>query len=231
MKPICSWTVLAIGSIAAVTLACGEDAPIVQPPPPPPPAANVVMSLDEFALSVGGTVDLDVTVTDASGNAVANPTVTWSSSDDAVISVAANGTMATVTAAAAGSATITATSETISATSDGDVVASALYAADVQPIFNANCTGCHGGAMPQANMNLEASVAYGNIVDVPSGELGTMDRIEPGDPLQSYLIHKLRGTQLSVGGSGGQMPLGMTPLPDATIAIIRAWTQEGAQNN
>ena len=47
----------------------------------------------------------------------------------------------------------------------------------------------------------------------------------------SYMIHKLRGTQLDVGGSGTQMPQGASPLDISLINIIRAWTRAGAPNN
>ncbi len=106
-------------------------------------------------------------------------------------------------------------------------------AADVQPIFTANCafSGCHGGASPAQGMNLSAGQAYANAVNVPSNELPGMDRIEPGDPDQSYLVNKIQGTQADVGGSGQRMPLGGNPLSDADINTIRAWITAGADNN
>ncbi len=79
-------------------------------------------------------------------------------------------------------------------------------------------------------MDLTAGVTFANIVSVTAGE-ATLARIEPGDPTASYLIHKLLGTQNTVGGFGGQMPLGGTPLTKGVIDIIRAWTQGGANNN
>lgn len=107
------------------------------------------------------------------------------------------------------------------------------FASDIQPIFSNNCafSGCHGGSSPAMGMNLSAGMAYANIVNVPSGELPSMDRIEPGQPDLSYLIHKIQGTQLDVGGSGLQMPRGGTPLSQATIDLIRLWVTQGAQEN
>ena len=107
------------------------------------------------------------------------------------------------------------------------------FAADVQPIFTASCafSGCHGGASPAQGMNLSAGQAYANTVNVPSNELPSMDRIEPGDPDQSYLVNKIQGTQGDVGGSGQRMPLGGDPLSEADIDTIRAWITAGAENN
>jgi len=104
---------------------------------------------------------------------------------------------------------------------------------DVQPIFTANCafSGCHGGASPAQGMNLSAGQAYQNTVGVPSVELPGMDRIEPGQPDQSYLVNKIQGTQASVGGSGQRMPLGLSPLSQDDINTIRAWVEAGASDN
>jgi hypothetical protein len=107
------------------------------------------------------------------------------------------------------------------------------FCAQVQPIFTANCafSGCHAGASPQLGQNLSPGQAYASIVNVPSVEAPALDRVEPFDPETSYLVHKLEGTQASVGGSGGLMPLGQGALPAADIQLIRAWITEGALNN
>jgi hypothetical protein len=104
---------------------------------------------------------------------------------------------------------------------------------DVQPILSANCavSGCHVGTSPQQGMNLSSGQTHSNTVDVASNEVPGMDRIEPGQPDQSYLVHKIQGTQGSVGGTGGRMPLGRTPLTQAQVDIIRAWVTAGALDN
>lgn len=103
---------------------------------------------------------------------------------------------------------------------------------DVQPILSANCafSGCHAGASPQQGMNLSSGQTFANTVNVASNE-SNLDRIEPGQPDQSYLVHKIQGTQAQVGGSGARMPLGAPALPQADIDVIRAWITAGAQNN
>ena len=80
-------------------------------------------------------------------------------------------------------------------------------------------------------MNLSAGVSYDFIVSVPSNQLASMARIEPGSADLSYLVNKIQGTQQAVGGSGNQMPLSGSALAASDIEIIRAWAQAGASNN
>jgi hypothetical protein len=114
-----------------------------------------------------------------------------------------------------------------------------LFSCDVQPIFTANCaiSGCHVGANappPGKPMSLAAGAAYANIVNVSSQQLPSMARIKPFFPDSSYLVHKIQGTHLDVGGSGLRMPFGCSGascLSQTQIGRIRQWVTEGAQNN
>lgn len=110
---------------------------------------------------------------------------------------------------------------------------SVCFARDIQPIFTANCalSGCHAGTSPQQGQNLSEGLAYQAIVNVPANERAGMMRVRPSQPDSSYLVHKIQGTQASVGGSGGQMPLGGTPLSQSQVDLIRAWIAAGAKNN
>jgi len=58
-----------------------------------------------------------------------------------------------------------------------------------------------------------------------------MKRIEAAKPDSSYLLYKLQGTQLAVGGNGAQMPQGFPRLPNYTIRMIGRWIAEGALLN
>jgi hypothetical protein len=62
------------------------------------------------------------------------------------------------------------------------------------------------------------------LVNAPSVEVPSLRRVSPGNPDTSYLIQKLEGH----AAVGGQMPLGQTPLPQATIDVIRMWIANGA---
>jgi hypothetical protein len=104
------------------------------------------------------------------------------------------------------------------------------FAADVQPIFSANCAfpGCHAAPVPMANMNLSAGLAYGNVVNVASFEVPTLVRVLPGDPANSYLYMKITNAP---GIQGVPMPFGAFPLPAAQIATIGNWITQGARND
>ncbi len=103
------------------------------------------------------------------------------------------------------------------------------FSRDVQPIFSATCALCHQGAGP-ADLTLEPGASYANLVGRPSSE-SNLPRVAPGNLQGSYLVHKLQGTQASVGGSGAQMPYSGTPLAPPQLALITGWIQEGAPNN
>ena len=81
---------------------------------PPAPVATVAVSPTSATVNIGQTKQLTVTLKDASGNVLTGRTVNWSSSNTAAATVNASGL---VNALAAGSATITATSEGKSGTS------------------------------------------------------------------------------------------------------------------
>ena len=94
-------------------------------------------------------------------------------------------------------------------------------------VFTPICSKCHiGGSAPQG-LQLDAAHSYNLLVGVPSAEQPTLLRVKPGDPDSSYMVHKIEGLP---GITGGQMPLGETPLPQATIDAIRQWITNGAPN-
>ena len=221
---------LALAAVLASACA-GDGTGLDQDGNPIGMGGTVTISVSRLSLPVGGSTVLIATVEDANGNVIIDNTVTWSSSSASVVSVDVDGR---ATGVGAGSGQVTATTMAGSTGSvDAVVVASAGYAADVQPIFDGNCafSGCHAGASPKQGLNLSAGVSYDLIVGVPSNQLATMARIEPGSADLSYLVNKIQGTQQAVGGSGDQMPLGGGALAPSDIEIIRAWAQAGASNN
>jgi len=101
--------------------------------------------------------------------------------------------------------------------------------ANVQPIFSVNCavSGCHNAATATQGLSLESNDAHANIVDRPSSEMQSLDRIEPGDPANSFLYLKLNPSP----PSGQRMPFGGPYLSEEQILTIRFWIEQGAQNN
>lgn len=98
------------------------------------------------------------------------------------------------------------------------------FAADIQPVFDAHCIGCHG-ASGLAGMDLRAGQAWANLVNIPSTSYD-LPRVTPGDPERSVLYLKLSGA----AGVGDRMPQGGS-LDAATIERFRIWIVEGARDN
>ncbi len=106
------------------------------------------------------------------------------------------------------------------------------FASIQSSVFGPLCSGCHtgptGGALPGGMDLSSAGDSYAALVGVPSIQVPAMDRVEPGDPDNSYLIRKLEG---GPGITGTQMPQGGPFLNQATIDEIRSWIADGAPNN
>jgi hypothetical protein len=99
-------------------------------------------------------------------------------------------------------------------------------------IFQPSCatSNCHGKGSASGGLALDSNVAYANLVNVPSQELTSMLLVKPGDPANSYLWHKLKGDQASMGGSGSTMPIGPA-LTSTQLQSVNQWIAEGAPNN
>lgn len=98
-------------------------------------------------------------------------------------------------------------------------------------LFTPICSACHtgvGGSLPGSQNLTTAAQTYANVVDVTSLENGSLKRIRPYDPDNSYLVHKIEGDPSIVGG---RMPLGGPYLSQTQIDQVRAWAAAGAQNN
>ena len=91
------------------------------------------------------------------------------------------------------------------------------------------CTNCHNAIGSRFNgLDLTAAVSYNNLVNVASrGKPGAV-RVIPGDPENSYLIHKLEGRSTI---AGVRMPLNGPYLQAGQILVIRRWIETGAPNN
>jgi hypothetical protein len=91
------------------------------------------------------------------------------------------------------------------------------------------CTSCHNAVGARFNgMDLSNGLAYSSLVNVASrGKPGAV-RVIPGDPENSYLIHKIEGR---AGIVGDRMPRFGPFLTAGQIAVIRRWIEIGAPNN
>lgn len=82
------------------------------------------------------------------------------------------------------------------------------FAANIKPILQNHCTGCHSGTIPSSGIDL---TTYANVIpSVTNGLLyGVVAQLPGYNP----------------------MPKGSGKLSDCEIAQIRKWIQAGAQNN
>lgn len=94
-------------------------------------------------------------------------------------------------------------------------------------VFNTRCISCHGSVRLEQGLNLQTN-AYNNLVNRRSTQSTGLFLVSPGNPEQSYLIHKLDGRS---GIQGTQMPQGASPLSATDIDVIKRWIQNGAANN
>lgn len=106
------------------------------------------------------------------------------------------------------------------------MVMSGGFAVELAPFVEKNCN-CHQSQPLMATFSLEPGVAYGNLVGVPSLDVPTMLRVKPGSLNESYLWHKVSGTQLEVNGKGETMPP-TVPLNDSERDVIARWIAAGA---
>ena len=95
----------------------------------------------------------------------------------------------------------------------------------------ASCTQCHTnvGRTPAAGLALVEGLAHAALVGQPSRAKAGAVLVVPGDPDNSYLIHKLEGRADIVGQ---RMPRTTGPfLTPGQISIIRRWIELGARND
>jgi hypothetical protein len=90
-------------------------------------------------------------------------------------------------------------------------------------IFTPICTTCHTASHP-TGLDLRAGMSYALLVGVPSFQVASLLRVEPGDPDNSYLIQKLEGS----AAVGARMPLGGPYLTNEQITVVRQWITNGA---
>jgi uncharacterized protein (TIGR03118 family) len=213
----------------------GSTAPVLNAPP--------VVTLTTPSGSLSGTIPLSATVVDPLklakvdflvgatlvGTATTSPfTVMWDTT-----TVADGQVMVTAKATDVDGNVGSSAATTVTVANNGPVQVT-LTQLQTQ-IFTPICSGCHNGigtSLPGVQ-DLTNGHTFASVVNVPSIEQATLDRIKPNDPANSYLIDKIEG---AAGITGGRMPLGCGSVADpcldqATIDMVKAWISQGALNN
>lgn len=92
------------------------------------------------------------------------------------------------------------------------------FSRDIRPIFNQNCTSCHGGVRQKNGVSfIFREEALG------TGKSGRRT-IVPGEPDASELIARVTSKDPDV-----RMPYHAPPLPPEQIVLLRHWIKEGAK--
>ena len=89
------------------------------------------------------------------------------------------------------------------------------FARDVEPLLSTSCFPCHGPAAAQGDLRLDAREAA-----LKGGASGPA--IVPGHAADSLLLKRVSSQ------AGTRMPMGLAPLTDPQIAMLRAWIDQGA---
>lgn len=128
----------------------------------PPAVATVTVSPDPFAVGVGQTVQLSAVTKASGGEVLLGRTVTWDTDNHAIATVDSNGL---VTGVAEGSVVVTATSESIDGTADGEV----LPEPDVtDPLYYFSCNETGGTRIKSSGR--AGGTAPGSALELP-GEM------------------------------------------------------------
>lgn len=99
--------------------------------------------------------------------------------------------------------------------------------ADIAEILATSCvTGCHEPGGEDSSLDLSDGPYYA-IYGVTSDQ-SPLYLVEAGSHEESYLWHKVNGSQGSVGGGGARMPKGVAALTDEQIEAIADWIDGGA---
>ena len=89
------------------------------------------------------------------------------------------------------------------------------FAGEVAPILREKCVSCHGPALQQGGLRLDLRAGI-----LRGGKSGPA--LDEASPLNSLILRKLAGD-----AAGMRMPP-TGALPDAEIAVLRTWVEQGA---
>jgi hypothetical protein len=200
-----------------------------------PPNGTILAPTGDETITAGGAVNFEGSAVDPDGD---DMTYLWDFGDGITTTVLVPGDH---TYSDAGSYTVTFTAtdshgasdptpDTRLITVEAASGSEATFTMVQQQIFSASCafSGCHGGNTPSEGLSLESGEAYNEIVNVPSSQMSSLDRIEPNNPESSYLYLKVIDDS-SI--SGARMPRGAAALSQDLIDLLRDWIERGAPND
>src|SRR6266571_4834515 len=181
----------------------------------PVPVAAVSVSPASVSLSVGGTTQLIATPRDSAGNPLTGRTVSWSSSNGAVASVNASGVVSGV---AAGSATITATSEGQSGTSAITVTVATV------PVASVTVTPSSATILVGATVQLTATPkdSAGNPLSGTTVTWASSGTAVATVSASGLVTGKTAGSATmtaTAGGKSGTAAVTVAPVPVASVMV------------
>src|SRR5579871_1615298 len=94
------------------------------------------------------------------------------------------------------------------------------YDDDVRPILARRCFTCHGNGEARNGLSLESFAGV-----MKGGASG--DAVQPGRPATSLLYQAVAQEKDGIV----KMPLGQPKIPEAELAVIREWIQQGLLEN
>jgi uncharacterized protein YjdB len=197
----------------------------------PPAVATVQLTPSSADILVGDVLQLSATPRDADGNALTDRTITWSSSNPSVAAVSSSGSVSGV---AQGSATITATSENVSATAAltvsplaPDTVVVSPTSVSIQPRQTAQLTASvrdsHGQAMSTtvswttADPSLATVNGSGAVTGVSTGTTTVTAAAGTKKTKVKITITQAPAASVSVSPSSVSLTQGATSQLSATV--------------
>lgn len=109
----------------------------------------------------------------------------------------------------------------------GDIDASMFTAINTHLFQGNNCSRCHQGASPAAQLDLSKENAYSHIVNVPAHKEPSMMRVKPGNAEESFLYKVMTDPDVSLSYS--HAGLFTDPVPQAFQQIMKNWINAGAK--
>ncbi len=198
-----------------------------------PPTVSAI-SVPGTSPVAGDDVPLSVTATDPDGDPL---TFAWSQTAPATQGVWSSTTTASVVWRSPPLSSPTVTFSFQVTVSDGHnapvqrtatvQVTAPSYAADIQPIWTANCISCHP---PDGSLDLTAPNSYAQLVDrtqtTTTGNCVGEKLVDTSTPSASSLPKWLSGISC-----GSQMPKNNPPLAPGDLVKVRSWIDSGALQN